>query len=102
MLVLMLSSKGVAGVPRAALVVLAGALTSFHLPTEGVAILLGIDAVMDMGRTCVNVVGNCVATVVVATWERAIPASAPIFGRNDARELASALTLATDDPGDAR
>jgi proton glutamate symport protein len=81
MLVLMLSTKGVAGVPRAALVVLAGALTAFHLPAEGVAILLGIDALMDMGRTCVNVVGNCVATVVVAVWEKAIPADAPIFGR---------------------
>ena len=80
MLVLMLSTKGVAGVPRAALVVLAGTLTTFHLPAEGVAILLGIDALMDMGRTCVNVVGNCVATVVVAVWEKAIPASAPIFG----------------------
>jgi proton glutamate symport protein len=79
MLVLMLSSKGVAGVPRAALVVLAGALTAFHLPAGGVALLLGIDAVMDMGRTCVNVVGNCVATVIVAVWEKAIPADAPIF-----------------------
>jgi proton glutamate symport protein len=79
MLFLMLSSKGVAGVPRAALVVLAGALTAFDLPAEGVALLLGIDAVMDMGRTCVNVVGNCVATVVVAVWEKAIPAEAPIF-----------------------
>ena len=79
MLVLMLSTKGVAGVPRAALVVLAGTLTAFHLPAEGVALLLGIDALMDMGRTCVNVVGNCVATVVVAVWERAIPDDAPIF-----------------------
>jgi len=79
MLVLMLSSKGVAGVPRAALVVLAGALTAFHLPADGIALLLGIDAVMDMGRTCVNVVGNCVATVIVAAWENAIPADAPIF-----------------------
>jgi proton glutamate symport protein len=79
MLVLMLASKGVAGVPRAALVVLAGALTAFHLPAEGVAILLGIDAVMDMGRTCVNVVGNCVAAVIVAAWERAIPDDAPIY-----------------------
>ena len=84
MLVLMLSTKGVAGVPRAALVVLAGALTAFHLPAEGVALLLGIDALMDMGRTCVNVVGNCVATVVVAAWENAIPAGAPIFGRSAA------------------
>jgi proton glutamate symport protein len=80
MLVLMLSSKGVAGVPRAALVVLGGALTAFNLPPEGVALLLGIDALLDMGRTCVNVVGNCVATVVVAAWENAIPADAPIYG----------------------
>jgi proton glutamate symport protein len=79
MLVLMLSTKGVAGVPRAALVVLAGALTAFHLPAEGVALLLGIDALMDMGRTCVNVVGNCVATVIVAVWEKAIPDDAPIY-----------------------
>ena len=80
MLLLMLSSKGVAGVPRSALVVLAGGLASLHLPTEGVALLLGIDAVMDMGRTCVNVVGNCVATVVVARWEGELPLDAPIFG----------------------
>jgi proton glutamate symport protein len=92
MLVLMLSSKGVAGVPRAALVVLAGALTAFHLPAEGVALLLGIDALMDMGRTCVNVVGNCVATVIVAAWEHAIPADAPIFRPRD--PLAAALPVA--------
>jgi len=77
---LMLTSKGVAGVPRSSLVVLAGALTAFHLPLEGVAILLAIDELMDMGRTCVNVVGNCVATVVVARWERAIPPGSPILG----------------------
>lgn len=80
MLVLMLSSKGVAGVPRASLVVLGGTLTAFHLPLEGVTLLLGVDALMDMGRTCVNVVGNCVATVVVAAWEKAIPPDAPIWG----------------------
>jgi proton glutamate symport protein len=84
MLFLMLSSKGVAGVPRASLVVLAGALTAFDLPADGVALVLGVDAVMDMGRTCVNVVGNCVATVVVAVWEKAIPADAPIFRPRDA------------------
>jgi proton glutamate symport protein len=69
MLTLMLTSKGVAGVPRAALVVLAGTLTTFNLPLEGAAILLGIDQVMDMGRTSVNVMGNCIATAVVARWE---------------------------------
>jgi proton glutamate symport protein len=69
MLTLMLTSKGVAGVPRAALVVLAATLTQFQLPLEGAAILLGIDQIMDMGRTAVNVMGNCIATVVVARWE---------------------------------
>ena len=69
MLTLMLTSKGVAGVPRAALVVLTATLTQFGLPLEGAAILLGIDQIMDMGRTGMNVVGNCIATVVVARWE---------------------------------
>lgn len=69
MLTLMLTSKGVAGVPRAALVILAGTLATFKLPMEGVAVLLGIDAAMDMARTSVNVLGNCLATAVVAKWE---------------------------------
>ena len=69
MLTLMLTSKGVAGVPRAALVVLTATLTQFGLPLEGAAILLGIDQVLDMGRTAVNVMGNCMATAVVARWE---------------------------------
>jgi proton glutamate symport protein len=69
MLTLMLTSKGVAGVPRAALVILAGTLATFSLPLEGVAVLLGIDAAMDMARTSVNVLGNCLATAVVARWE---------------------------------
>ncbi len=70
MLTLMLTSKGVAGVPRAALVILAGTLATFQLPIEGAAVLLGIDAVMDMARTSVNVLGNCLATAVIARWER--------------------------------
>lgn len=69
MLALMLTSKGVAGVPRAALVILAGTLATFKLPMEGVAVLLGIDAVLDMARTSVNVLGNCLATAVIARWE---------------------------------
>jgi len=69
MLTLMVTSKGVAGVPRAALVVLTATLTQFGLPLEGAAILLGIDQIMDMGRTAVNVMGNCIATAVVARWE---------------------------------
>jgi len=69
MFALMLTSKGVAGVPRASLIVLAGTLTSFNIPVLGVAILLGIDQILDMGRTTVNLIGNCVATVVIARWE---------------------------------
>ncbi len=69
MLTLMLTSKGVAAVPRASLVILSGALTNFNLPLEAVAVILGVDAVMDMARTSVNLVGNCLATVVMARWE---------------------------------
>ncbi len=69
MLTLMLTSKGVAGVPRAALVILAATLAQFGLPLQGVAVLLGVDALLDMARTSVNVVGNCLATAVVARWE---------------------------------
>jgi len=69
MLTLMLTSKGVAGVPRAALVILAGTLATFNLPMEGVAVLLGVDALMDMARTSTNVLGNCLASAVVARWE---------------------------------
>ncbi|MGE5111304.1 MAG: dicarboxylate/amino acid:cation symporter [Acidobacteriaceae bacterium] len=69
MLTLMLTSKGVAGVSRAALVILLGTAGSFGLPTEPIFILLGIDQLMDMARTSVNVLGNCLATVVVARWE---------------------------------
>ncbi len=71
LLTLMLTSKGVAGVPRAAIVILAGTVASFGLPVSGIALLLGADAVMDMARTAVNVLGNCMATAVVARWEGA-------------------------------
>ena len=66
---LMLTSKGVAGVPRASLVILLGTAASFHLPVEPIFIILGIDELMDMARTSTNVLGNCLATVVVARWE---------------------------------
>ncbi|MFN8667128.1 MAG: cation:dicarboxylase symporter family transporter [Gemmatimonadaceae bacterium] len=69
MLTLMLTSKGVAAVPRASLVILSGALSSFGLPLQGVAVILGVDALMDMARTSVNLVGNCLATAVMARWE---------------------------------
>jgi len=69
MLTLMLTSKGVAAVPRASLVILAGTLATFSLPVAGVALILGADALMDMARTSVNLLGNCMATAVVARWE---------------------------------
>ncbi len=69
MLTLMLTSKGVAGVPRAAPVILAGTLVTFNLPLEGVVLIMGVDSIMDMGRTTINLVGNCLATAVMARWE---------------------------------
>jgi proton glutamate symport protein len=69
MLTLLITSKGIAAVPRASLVVLSGTLTAFGLPLEGVAVILGVDELMDMARTMVNLVGNCLATAVVARWE---------------------------------
>lgn len=69
MLTLMLTTKGVAAVPRASLVILSGTLASFGLPLEGVALILGVDELMDMARTMINLVGNCLASAVVARWE---------------------------------
>lgn len=69
MLALMITSKGVAAVPRASLVVLMATLGTFNLPLEGVAVIFGVDELMDMARTSVNVLGNCLATAVVARWE---------------------------------
>lgn len=73
MLTLMLTSKGVAAVPRASLVILSGALTMFGLPLEAVAVILGVDAIMDMARTSINLVGNCLATAVMSRWEGEFP-----------------------------
>jgi len=73
MLTLMLTSKGVAAVPRASLVILAGALTMFGLPLQAVAVILGVDALMDMARTSVNLMGNCLATAVMSRWEGEFP-----------------------------
>jgi len=91
MLTLMLTSKGVAGVPRASLVILLGALNSFvpaGLGPIGVAVIFGVDELMDMGRTCVNVIGNCLATVVVARWEGEFDDSrARVFGTPAETEL---------------
>src|SRR3989442_3778247 len=91
MLTLMLTSKGVAGVPRSSLVILLAALNSFvpsGLGPIGVAIIFGVDELMDMGRTCVNVIGNCLATIVVARWEGEFDdARASVFGTPAEAEL---------------
>jgi Na+/H+-dicarboxylate symporter len=70
LLILMLTSKGIAGVPRASLVVIAGTLATFHIPVEGIGIILGVDQLLDMGRSATNVLGNSLATAVVSKWEK--------------------------------
>jgi proton glutamate symport protein len=79
-LTLMITSKGVAGVPRASLVILSGTLLHFGLPLEGVAVILGVDELMDMGRTTVNVVGNCLAAVIMGRWEGEFNPAASLAG----------------------
>jgi len=74
-LTLMLTSKGIAGVPRATLLVLLASAATFHLPTEPVFVILGIDALIDMARTSLNVTGNCLASAVIARWENELPAT---------------------------
>lgn len=76
MLTLMLTSKGVAAVPRTSLVILSGTLAQFGLPLQGVAVILGVDAILDMGRTSMNLLGNCLAAVVMAQWEGSFVLSA--------------------------
>lgn len=91
MLTLMLTSKGVAAVPRASLVILAGTLTTFNLPLSGIALILGVDTVMDMGRSAINVLGNCLSSIVVARWEGLyphVPAAVPALARQEEKELA--------------
>lgn len=70
---LMLSTKGIAAVPGASLIVIAGTAAAFGLPVEGIAIILGVDRILDMARTACNLIGNCVAAVVVARWEKELP-----------------------------
>ena len=77
MFTLMLTSKGVAGVPRSMFVILLGTASTFHLPTEPIFVLLGVDTIMDMARTTVNVVGNCLASAAVARWEHAFRTEQP-------------------------
>lgn len=77
LLVLMLSSKGIAGVPRASLVVIAGTLSMFHIPEAGLILLLGIDHLLDMGRSATNIIGNGMATAVVSLWEKELVQERP-------------------------
>jgi proton glutamate symport protein len=83
-LTLMLTSKGVAGVPRAMLVILLGTLDSFHLPVWPVGLILGVDQLMDMARTATNVLGNCLASAVIARWEGELGAETPSPAAMDA------------------
>lgn len=78
LLILLVTSKGIAGIPRASLVVIAGMLTYFKIPVEGLLLLLGIDQILDMGRTATNVIGNAVATAVVSKWEGDLQPSVPL------------------------
>jgi len=96
MLVLMVSSKGIAGVPRSALVVVAAVLPTFHLPEAGVLLIMGIDVFLDMGRTATNVLGNSIATAVVAHWEGELAPSGEDADDDDAGapELAEAYGAA--------
>ncbi|MEA2569279.1 MAG: hypothetical protein QOI24_1280 [Acidobacteriota bacterium] len=93
MLTLMLTSKGVAGVPRASLVILLGTLASFGLPAEGVLVILGVDELMDMARTCVNVIGNCLATVVIARWEKSFRTSEWVAEEAELEEVTGQLAI---------
>ncbi|HUJ15396.1 MAG TPA: cation:dicarboxylase symporter family transporter [Thermoanaerobaculia bacterium] len=94
MLTLVVTSKGVAGVPRASLVILMGTAASFHLPVEGVLVILGVDELMDMARTAVNVTGNCLATVVVARWERSFRTSEWVAEEAELEEVVGERAIA--------
>ena len=94
LLVLMVSSKGIAGVPRASLVVVAAVLPMFKLPEAGLLLILGVDHFLDMGRTVTNVIGNTLATAVVAKWEDAIDPVDPSLA-----EAEESLPAESDLPG---
>jgi proton glutamate symport protein len=96
LLTLMITSKGVAGVPRASLVILSGTLLHFGLPLEAVAIILGVDELMDMGRTTVNVVGNCLAAVIMGRWEGEFNPAAASLAEHPLPSGAPAPAMARD------
>ena len=95
MLTLMLTSKGLAAVPRASLVVLSGTLAQFGLPLQGVAVILGVDAIMDMARTSLNVVGNCLATVLLSRWDGSFQQEAALAPAEIVRPVIGAAEPAT-------
>jgi proton glutamate symport protein len=99
MLTLMVTSKGVAGVPRASLVILSGALLHFGLPLEGVALILGVDELMDMARTTVNVIGNCLAAVVMGRWEGEFNPNAATLATQSVPVTTSAAAMAPEHTG---
>lgn len=99
MLTLMLTTKGVAAVPRASLVVLSGTLTAFGLPLEGITLILGVDEFMDMARTAVNLFGNCVATLVVSRWEGETLSPGFERGGRGEQEVPASGRLASVDQG---
>jgi GNAT superfamily N-acetyltransferase len=100
MLTLMLTSKGLAAVPRVSLVVLAATLTQFGLPLSGVAVILGVDAFMDMARTSVNLVGNCLAAVVMARWEGTLGYASPQTQEGGVMEVGSFASVRPITTGD--
>ena len=104
MFTLMVTSKGLAAVPRASLVILSGTLAQFGLPLQGVAVILGVDALMDMARTSLNVVGNCLASVVMARWDGSFTCSSadiPVVEAfvGSARGTADVMSGVTSDSG---
>jgi proton glutamate symport protein len=100
LLTLMLTSKGVAAVPRASLVILAGTLATFNLPLAGVALILGVDTLMDMARTSINVFGNCLASVVLARWEGVFDENAAAHAaKNNANTTTAGFTTTQEAAG---
>jgi proton glutamate symport protein len=101
MVTLIMTSKGIAAVPRAGLVILSGTLAQFGLPLQGVAVILGVDALMDMARTSLNLLGNCLATAVMARWDGSFapPPAEPMIAPHHVISVfdATAFTF----PGDA-
>ena len=94
LLILMLTSKGMAGVPRASLVVIAATLNQFNIPEAGLLLILGVDTFLDMGRSATNAVGNSIATAVVAKWEGELLPEDQAAANATALDREAAATLA--------